>query len=159
MRLRVIAVGRMKGPEADLCTRYFVRARDLGKSLGFHDVQMTEVRESAASSPDARKMDEMRSIFTHVPEGAFIVCLDESGQNLSSQKFANTVQNWREQGVRDVVFVIGGADGLDHALRDKARLTLAYGAATWPHQMVRAMVFEQIYRAMTVLAGHPYHRA
>ena len=84
--------------------------------------------------------------------------LDERGESLGSADFADQIRKWRDGGVPAAVFIIGGPDGLAQSLRDKAKLKLAFGAATWPHQMVRIMLLEQIYRAVTILSGHPYHR-
>ena len=86
------------------------------------------------------------------------MALDERGRDLTSVAFAERLGRWRDDGVRDLAFVIGGADGLAPAVRDRAALTLAFGRATWPHMLVRTMLAEQIYRAQTILTGHPYHR-
>jgi 23S rRNA (pseudouridine1915-N3)-methyltransferase len=88
-----------------------------------------------------------------------LIALDERGDGMDSAAFAGHLARWRDQGVENTIFAIGGADGLSPDLRRKARVRLAFGAATWPHQMVRVMLLEQIYRAATILAGHPYHRA
>ena len=93
-----------------------------------------------------------------IPERAVAVLLDERGDNPGSAKFAEQLAKWRAAGVPALVFIIGGADGLAASLRDKAKMKLAFGAATWPHQLVRAMLLEQLYRAATILTGHPYHR-
>ena len=87
-----------------------------------------------------------------------MVLLDGRGENISSDALAGRVRGWRDGARETVCFIIGGADGLGPALRDRADLVLAFGSATWPHQLVRIMLLEQIYRTMTILSGHPYHR-
>jgi 23S rRNA (pseudouridine1915-N3)-methyltransferase len=104
-------------------------------------------------------LEESIAIANIVPERAVTVILDERGENVSSAVFAGHLQAWRAEDRPAVVFIIGGADGLAPALRDKASLAVAFGAATWPHQFVRIMVLEQLYRAVTILTGHPYHRS
>ena len=94
-----------------------------------------------------------------IPKGAVLVTLDERGQLISSPKFAQKIANWRDQGTRELVFVIGGADGIDPDLRDRADFSLSLGQMVWPHMLARVMLAEQIYRATTILAGSPYHRS
>ena len=94
-----------------------------------------------------------------LPEKSSLVALDERGDNIDSAAFARLLGRWRDEQIANGAFAIGGADGLSPELRRKARLRMAFGAATWPHQMVRVMLLEQIYRAATILSGHPYHRA
>jgi 23S rRNA (pseudouridine1915-N3)-methyltransferase len=103
--------------------------------------------------------EEAVAISAAVPEKSVLVALDERGDNLDSAAFARHLGRWRDAQVGQTIFTIGGADGLSPDLRRKAKLSIAFGAATWPHQMVRVMLLEQIYRAATILAGHPYHRA
>ena len=93
-----------------------------------------------------------------VPEKAVLVALDERGSSIDSASFARHLGKWRDESVPQTIFLIGGADGLSPELRRTARLSIAFGSATWPHQMVRVMLLEQIYRAATILSGHPYHR-
>jgi 23S rRNA (pseudouridine1915-N3)-methyltransferase len=160
MRLMMIAVGRLKdGPERDLAERYRQRFDDLGRKLGFRGVDISEVPESRAKDAPSRMSAEAAAINALIPDRAVIVSLDETGKSLTSAAFSGQLQRWREEAVPTLVFVIGGADGLSPDLRRKAKLTLAFGAATWPHQMVRVMLLEQLYRAATILSGHPYHRA
>jgi 23S rRNA (pseudouridine1915-N3)-methyltransferase len=103
-------------------------------------------------------LEESIAVANIVPEGAVLVLLDGKGENLSSRDFAATLARWRDDGRADAVLLIGGPDGLAASLRDKATLRMAFGALTWPHQLARIMLLEQIYRAMTLLSGHPYHR-
>ncbi|HWL05479.1 MAG TPA: 23S rRNA (pseudouridine(1915)-N(3))-methyltransferase RlmH [Xanthobacteraceae bacterium] len=159
MRIMLIAVGRLKqGPERELADRYRKRAADSGRGLGIGEVEIVELRESRAASAEQRMLEESIAIANVVPERAPLVLLDERGESLSSAALAGHIQLWREEARPAAAFVIGGADGLAPALRDRQTLSLAFGAATWPHQMVRIMILEQIYRAMTIITGHPYHR-
>jgi 23S rRNA (pseudouridine1915-N3)-methyltransferase len=159
MRLIIAAVGKLKsGPERQLAERYRERAVKAGRALGLRGIDIVEIDESRARDADRRKLEESIAIANLVPERAALVLLDETGQNLSSPKFAETLGRWRDDGRSDAVFVVGGPDGLAPGLRDEADLILAFGAATWPHQLVRTLLLEQIYRAVTILNGHPYHR-
>ncbi len=159
MRVLVLAVGRMKsGAEADLAERYRKRATQAGRNIGIRKIDIVEIRESRARETDKRMIEESIALANLVPEGALTVLLDEKGENLGSPGIAEHLRKWRDSGAATIVFVVGGPDGLAPSLRDKARLRLAFGAATWPHQLVRVMLLEQIYRAITILSGHPYHR-
>jgi 23S rRNA (pseudouridine1915-N3)-methyltransferase len=160
MRLVVIAVGRLKqGPERDLAERYRERFDDLGRKLGFRGLKIREIPESRARDALARMAEEAAAISALIPEKSAVITLDEHGQNMDSTGFARTLGRLRDRSVANTIFVIGGADGLSPDLRRRETLTVAFGAATWPHQMVRVMLLEQLYRAATILAGHPYHRA
>jgi 23S rRNA (pseudouridine1915-N3)-methyltransferase len=160
MRVAVIAVGRLKqGPERELADRYHERFDEVGRKLGFRELVIHEISESRARDAATRMAEEAAAISTHIPEKSILVALDERGQNLDSSVFARNLGRWRDEGSAHTIFVIGGADGLSPELRRKAKLAIAFGSATWPHQMVRVMLLEQLYRATTILAGHPYHRA
>ena len=159
MRIIVAAIGRLKGPESELAARYAKRATQSGRALGWKSVEVIEIRESRADEAMKRMMEESIALANVMPQGAAVVLLDEKGDALGSQAFATELAAWRENNKPAVVFMIGGADGLAASLRDKADLRLSFGKATWPHQLVRAMVLEQLYRATTILSGHPYHRA
>ena len=159
MRVIVTAVGRMKtGPDRDLADRYLARAAKAGRSLGFKSFDVVEVGESHKARADDRMADEAAAIAKTIEPGAVRVILDGAGKPLSSEDLAGQIGRWRDTG-RSVSFVIGGADGLAPAFKTGADLLLSFGAATWPHQLVRIMLLEQLYRAITILAGHPYHRA
>ena len=159
MRLAVVAIGRLKqGPERELADRYRGRFDDIGRKLGFRGLDVHEIPESRARDAGRRIADEAAAILPLVPEASVLVALDEKGKNIDSAAFAGHLGRWRDESVGSTVFVIGGADGLSPELRRKAQLSVAFGAATWPHQIVRVMLLEQIYRAATILAGHPYHR-
>lgn len=149
LSLDIIAGGRAKSaPESELAIAYLARARDAGRALGFSSFALNEI--------DERKPEK----FIDACAGAtIVVALDERGKSLSSEAFAKQLSTWRDSGEARIAFVIGGADGLPADVKAKAKLTLAFGAQTWPHLMVRTMIAEQLYRAMTILSGHPYHRA
>ncbi|MFA6267548.1 MAG: 23S rRNA (pseudouridine(1915)-N(3))-methyltransferase RlmH [Pseudolabrys sp.] len=159
MRIIIAAIGRLKGPESELAERYAKRVTQSGRALGLKPVEIIEIRESRADETMKRMLEESIALANVIPQGAAVVLLDEKGDALGSQAFATELANWRENNKPAVVFMIGGADGLAASLRDKAGLRLSFGAATWPHQLVRVMLLEQLYRATTILSGHPYHRA
>lgn len=159
MRVLVLAVGRMKkGAEADLAARYLKRALQAGRNIGIRDIEIVEIRESRAQDSERRKLEESIAIANVIPDKAAVVVLDEQGSSVSSAAFAEHLGQWRDGGQPAVAFIIGGADGLAETLRPKAKIALSFGSATWPHQMVRIMLLEQLYRAVTILSGHPYHR-
>src|SRR5215813_172327 len=160
MRLIVIAVGRLKqGPERELAERYRKRFDEIGRKLGFRGLDIHEIAESRAREAPARIAEEAAAIAASIPENSVLVSLDERGDNIDSVGLARHLARFRDQSVASMVFVIGGADGLSPDLRRKQKLGLAFGTATWPHQLVRVMLLEQLYRAATILSGHPYHRA
>jgi 23S rRNA (pseudouridine1915-N3)-methyltransferase len=160
MRVVVIAVGRLKqGPERELAERYAKRFDEVGRKLGFRGLDVHEVPEGRARDAATRIAEEAAAIAAAIPENAVLVTLDERGETIDSATFARRLGQWRDQGFANTIFVIGGADGLSPDLQAKAKLRVAFGTATWPHQMVRVMLLEQLYRAATILAGHPYHRA
>jgi 23S rRNA (pseudouridine1915-N3)-methyltransferase len=159
VRLALIAIGRLKdGPERELCERYRERAAASGRALGLSGPDILEITESRARRADERKRDEAQAIAPRLAPGLLIV-LDERGKNLDSEAFAARIAAARDSGTAAATLVIGGADGLSDDLRARADLVLGFGALTIPHQIVRVLVLEQLYRAMTILAGHPYHRA
>ena len=160
MRVMIAAVGRLKsGPERDLAERYLKRTAQVGRSVGLTHFEVIEIRESRGDNPARRMLEESIAIANVIPERAVTVLMDERGKSLPSSDFAGRLQAWRTEDKPALVFVIGGADGLAPALKDKSNLTMGFGAATWPHQLVRVMLLEQLYRAVTILSGHPYHRA
>ena len=160
MRIIVAAVGRLKqGPETELSARYRKRAAQAGRHLGLRDVEIIEIRESRAAEAGKRMLEESIALANVIPQNAVVVVLDSRGENLDSAALAAQLAQWRANGRSTVVFLIGGADGLAVNLGEKASLRLSFGMATWPHQLARVMLLEQIYRATTILTGHPYHRA
>lgn len=158
MRIAIAAVGRMKqGPERELVGRYLDRAVASGRPLALTGFDVSELTESRASSSPARKAEEAKALRAALPEG-IVVALDERGKMLGSEGFASQIARWRDDSRPAVSFVIGGADGLDPDFVKAADLTLSFSPLTWPHQLVRIMLAEQLYRATTILSGHPYHR-
>lgn len=156
MRLHILAVGRARGgPEAALTADYLDRAAKTGRALGIGEAHLVEV-EARKATGMAAEADALRRA---LPQGARTICLDERGKLLSSPDLATRLADWRDSGTRDAAFLIGGADGLDPALRAAADLTLSFGPMVWPHMLVRVMLAEQLYRATSILAGTPYHRA
>jgi 23S rRNA (pseudouridine1915-N3)-methyltransferase len=159
MRILIAAVGRLKqGPERALAERYRKRAADGGRGIGLRALDVVEIKESRAADPARRMLEESIAIANVMPEGAVLAILDERGENISSAALAGRLQGWRAQGKPAVAFIVGGHDGIAPSLRERADLAIALGAATWPHQLVRIMLLEQLYRTVTILTGHPYHR-
>ena len=160
MRLVVISIGRLKqGPERELAERYRERFDDIGRKLGFLGLEIHEIPESRARDAPTRIAEEAAAISAVILPKSVLVALDERGDNIDSTAFARHLGRWRDDQVANAIFTIGGADGLSPDLQRRAKLRMAFGSATWPHQMVRVMLLEQVYRAATILAGHPYHRA
>ncbi|MGH6673550.1 MAG: 23S rRNA (pseudouridine(1915)-N(3))-methyltransferase RlmH [Xanthobacteraceae bacterium] len=160
MRVIVIAVGRLKqGPERELAEQYRKRAQAVGRPLGLREIEVVEVRESRSPDAERRRVEESIAIANILPDRAITVVLDSRGENLDSMALAASLREWRSEERPAVCFVIGGADGLAASLYERAKLKLAFGASTWPHQLVRIMLLEQLYRAASMVAGHPYHRA
>jgi 23S rRNA (pseudouridine1915-N3)-methyltransferase len=158
MQMTIAAIGRMKaGPERDLAERYIDRVNKAGRRLGL-SLTVREFPESRAATPAGRKAQEAAAVLGALPPGAVLVALDEGGRNLDSRSFATRVSGWRDGGAGDLAFVIGGADGLGDGVLTAAELRLALSTMTWPHQLVRLMLAEQLYRTVTILTGHPYHR-
>jgi 23S rRNA (pseudouridine1915-N3)-methyltransferase len=146
-----------QGPERELVARYLERAVATGKALGLTGFSVIELTESRAGSAASRKAEEARTIHEHL-SGHLRIALDERGKTLGSEDFAHRIARWRDDGKAALSFVIGGADGLDPDFVKAADLTLSFSPLTWPHQLVRIMLAEQLYRATTILSGHPYHR-
>lgn len=159
MKLALIAVGRLKdGPERELVERYAERVKSVGRALGLSPLQIIEFAESRARRAPERQVEEGAAILDKAAS-AVLVAFDERGKSLTSDAFAQRIAGWRDEGRAAIHFVVGGPDGLDGRVRAAADLVLSFGALTLPHQLARALVVEQIYRALTILAGHPYHRA
>lgn len=155
MRVTLCVVGRLRtGPERVLIDDYLDRFDKTGRGLGLGPVVLREVedRKGGGMAAEARLLEKA------IPDGAAICALDERGKVMTSPDFAAQLGKWRDQGRRDLAFVIGGADGLDPALRAQADLSLSFGKMVWPHMLARVMLSEQLYRATSILAGSPYHR-
>jgi 23S rRNA (pseudouridine1915-N3)-methyltransferase len=160
MKISVFAVGRMKaGPEKQLADRYFDRFAKSGPAIGLDFSRVAEITESRAQTVPERRREEAQKLQAQLAAGTALILLDERGKNFSSEDFAMKIGGLRDRGQRGLVIAIGGPDGHEAELRDQAELVLSFGAMTWPHQMARIMLGEQLYRAATILSGHPYHRA
>lgn len=153
MKLAIAAIGKpRRGPEAALATDYAQRATLSGRALGLGPLELVDLEpRKTGKGPEAE-------LLLAAAEGAHLIACDERGRTYSSRAFADHVAMLRDRGERRLVFVIGGADGLDRSVLDAAGSTLAFGPQTWPHALARAMLAEQLYRAVTILAGSPYHR-
>ncbi|WP_338549368.1 23S rRNA (pseudouridine(1915)-N(3))-methyltransferase RlmH [Roseovarius phycicola] len=156
MRIHICAVGRMRqGPERVMLDDYIDRFEKTGRSLGLGPVALHEVEDKKGIGMKA-EAELLRRTF---PDRVQLAVLDERGKLMTSPQFADTLANWRDDGQADVAFVIGGADGIDPALRQTANFALSFGKMVWPHMLARVMLSEQLYRAASILSGAPYHRA
>lgn len=159
MKLTILAVGRMKaGAERELYERYARRADAAGRKLGL-TLDIREFTEARDADATRRKDREAELMLAALAPDAILIALDEGGKPVTSPAFAERLGTWRDDGRPEVALAIGGPDGHGAALLDRADLKLAFGAMTWPHQLVRVMLAEQLYRAVAILSGHPYHRA
>lgn len=159
MKVSIAAIGRMKsGPEADLLDTYLSRARQQGRTAGITAVTIADTAESRKDSADARKEEEARWLLGTAGSNASIVALDERGKVLSSDEFARLIRHELDTGTGEIVFCLGGPDGHGQTLRKAASHVISFGRMTWPHKLARVMLAEQIYRAVTILVNHPYHR-
>src|SRR5690349_7134075 len=155
MRILIAAVGRLRsGPEAELTADYVARAANAGRQLGFKSVDLTEVE----AKPNGDQRAEAGALFRATPDDARKILLDERGAEWTSRQLAEKLARWRDDGLSCATFWIGGADGVSQSVKDNADEKLALGRQTWPHRLVRVMISEQIYRAVTILSGNPYHR-
>jgi 23S rRNA (pseudouridine1915-N3)-methyltransferase len=159
VKLVLAAVGRLKaGPERELFDRYSKRAAALSGSAGLAGVTFREIEEAKARDLDERRAAEAKALAEIAGKGAWVCALVERGTALTSAGWAQEIAQARDSGVGNYAVVIGGPDGLDPEFRRAARSRIAFGALTWPHQIVRVLAAEQIYRCLTILTGHPYHR-
>ena len=160
MRIALICVGRLKpSPERELFDRYFKRLTETARSVGIAGVDLREIDESRARRAEDRRQAEAVAIVAAAPAKAMLIALDERGDTTTSQEWAAEIGRARDDAQAAYAVVIGGPDGLAATVRAKARRIISFGAMTWPHQLVRVMASEQIYRAVSILSGHPYHRA
>lgn len=160
MKLVIAAVGRMKaGPERDLLDRYVGRARALSRGLGVSSLDLVEVEEGRARSAAERRREEAAALSARLPPGSAVLALDERGPSRTSAAFADEIRRLADAGTPALALAVGGPDGHDEAFRAGARGLVGFGAATLPHQLARVILAEQVYRAFTILGGHPYHRA
>lgn len=155
MRLTITAVSRVRsGPERELVDDYLSRATAAGRAIGLGPAGENEIDNRSLTDRTA----ESKALADAIPAGAKCVFLDERGKDLTARDFAAKIGGWRDEGVRETVFLIGGADGLDRSVLPQPDLVLAYGKTVWPHKLVRVMLAEQLYRGVSILAGMPYHR-
>jgi len=159
VRIFILAVGQIRGtPEGKLCDTYLERARSLSRRLGIALIEVVEIPTSRLREVRSRIAEEWQKLASRIPGAAQVIVLDCRGKPMTSEAFAELLASERGKGSQTLAFVIGGPDGLDNAQLPRNARMLAFGAATWPHLLVRVMLAEQIYRAATILAGHPYHR-
>jgi 23S rRNA (pseudouridine1915-N3)-methyltransferase len=155
MKLGLVVCGKLKpGATSDLVDDYLFRAKRLGRNLGISNIYCREI----ALRSGATKQQASEQALSAVPTTAKKVILDEAGKNLSSEQFAKQLNAWREQGVPEITLLIGPADGWDETARKSADLVLSFGKMTWPHKLAQVMAAEQIYRALSLSSGSPYHR-
>jgi 23S rRNA (pseudouridine1915-N3)-methyltransferase len=159
MKLTIIAVGRMKsGPETDLFARYGERTAKAGRQLGISALACRELPESRNPKANARRDEEAAAMLAALSSGAVAIALDEHGEDIDSPAFAALLRAHLDGGTGELAFLIGGPDGHGETVKAAARKTIRFGRLTWPHQIVRVLLAEQLYRAVTILTGHPYHR-
>ena len=159
MRIHVGAVGRLKaGPERRLAEAYLERTSLLGRSSGIGPLSLAEIPESRAATASLRLADEAARLNAALPAEAVTVALDSGGRDVTSEEFAALIGRWRDGGTATLAFIIGGPDGLAAEVKAMAGYRLAFGRMTWPHRLARIMLLEQIYRSVTILINHPYHR-
>jgi 23S rRNA (pseudouridine1915-N3)-methyltransferase len=159
MRIQVGAVGRLKpGPERKLADAYLERTIALGRNAGISPVGIAEIAESRAATADLRMADEAARLRAGLPDEAMTIALDGGGRDITSEEFAALIGRWRDGGTGTLGFFIGGPDGLAPDIKATAGCRLAFGRMTWPHRLARIMLLEQIYRSVTILVNHPYHR-
>ncbi|MDN5248951.1 23S rRNA (pseudouridine(1915)-N(3))-methyltransferase RlmH [Bartonella sp. TP] len=159
MRIILFAVGKLKkNAISQIYTQYFERVSACAKSLGIQHISNYEILESRASTASLRKNQEGKKLLDLMPKNGYLILCDEKGENLSSIAFVSKLRSVIEQGLGDIVVAIGGADGFCDEIKQRANLTISFGAMTWPHQLARILLAEQLYRAMTIMLSHPYHR-
>ena len=152
MRLSILAVGQMRGTdEAALYDTYAKRIARSGPNIGLDGLHLTEIKEQSGAN-------EKLSAHLAGRPNAFVIALDETGKEISSRQLADKIGHWRDEGHSEIICVLGAADGLNEALRQHADFCLSLGKLTWPHLLARALLAEQLYRTISILSGHPYHR-
>lgn len=151
MRVTIAAIGKFKNsPEREIYNSYLKRIP--------WKIELKELEAKKGLDGLQLKATEAELLLSAIPKSTKIIALDEKGKNISSLELADIITNWQNEGTSSIAFIIGGADGLDESLRQKADFTLSFGKLTWPHMLVRAMLGEQIYRIYSIISGHPYHR-
>jgi 23S rRNA (pseudouridine1915-N3)-methyltransferase len=160
MRVTLAAIGRLKaGPDRELFARYWDRLEGAGRKIGVAPVRLVELPESKAAGASERKADEASRLLKAIGDTGMLVALDETGKSLTSVEFARLVGRCRDGGETALSLVIGGPDGHGPDLLQRAKIVLNLGTMTLPHGLARIVLAEQLYRATTILSGHPYHRS
>lgn len=147
-----------KGPETELLSRYLERANKAGRQLGISSTNVQEWNESKAATSDQRKAQEGETLLSNIKSGSLFICLDERGKDMSSDDLSKIFRHTLDNSVPQIAFTIGGPDGHSPLVQEKADKIIRLGKMTWPHQLARVMLAEQIFRSITILSGHPYHR-
>ncbi|GAA5098853.1 23S rRNA (pseudouridine(1915)-N(3))-methyltransferase RlmH [Bartonella acomydis] len=159
MQISIFAVGRMKkGAEQKLVDHYLDRFSKGSGAVGFHLKKLQEISESRAQTVCQRMEEEGRKLIEFLPEKCRLIVLDERGKSISSSAFSEKLVFYRDGGIRDLIIALGGPDGHSEEIRHRADFLLSFGFMTWPHQIARILLTEQLYRAVTILSNHPYHR-
>jgi 23S rRNA (pseudouridine1915-N3)-methyltransferase len=160
MKIGIAAIGLLKsGPEKELAAEYEQRIHGVGRNAGLTGFAVQDWAESRAATPELRKIEETKRLWSAVPEAGIAIALDERGKALTSAEFAKLIEHQSQSGCRSLSFLIGGPDGHTPETREKAYKTLSFGPMTFPHRLLRVMLLEQIYRSVTIIVNHPYHRA
>lgn len=160
MQLALMAIGKMKDKQTrSLFEHYWQRLSQSSKAVGLRVLPIQEFAESQAATPFQRKQEEAARILKALPSDTFVIALDETGSHLNSEEFCHKIASLRDNATCSTTFVLGGPDGHGAAVQQRANLLLSFGAMTWPHQIARILLAEQLYRITTILAGHPYHRS
>ncbi len=159
MKAGIAAIGRLKkGPERELYERYVKRAEASGRQIGIGPFSLIELNESKVGNVQVRQQQEGQALLSKIQDQAILVVLDEKGKSLTSRTFSDKLIEYRDLGRDSIYFIIGGPDGLSSDIKNKADLSISFGAMTMPHGIVRILLAEQLYRAITIASGHPYHR-
>jgi 23S rRNA (pseudouridine1915-N3)-methyltransferase len=160
MKIGIAAIGLLKsGPEKEMAAEYEQRIHGAGRNAGITAFQVQDWAESKASTSDLRKAEEAKRLWSAVPDDGLAIVLDERGKALTSVEFAKLLEQQAQSGCRSLNFLIGGPDGHAAETRTRAFKTLSFGPMTFPHRLLRVMLLEQIYRSVTIIVNHPYHRA
>ncbi len=157
MIISLCAIGKFKKTESEqaLTLDYIDRANVTGRGLGLSPVRLLEY-DTKINAPHKEK--ESALILENISQSAFLIVLDENGANLKSREFAKLIEHQKDIGTKEIIFAIGGAEGHGEALKNRANQIISFGKLTWPHKLVRTMAAEQIYRAINIIAGTPYHK-
>ncbi|MEL7033426.1 MAG: 23S rRNA (pseudouridine(1915)-N(3))-methyltransferase RlmH [Pseudomonadota bacterium] len=154
MHITLISIGKLKsGPEKDLVDDYVSRFNKAGPGIGLRSLKLVDLASGGGQNSEGERL------LSAIPDGAHVIRLDEHGPQLRSVKFSNQIAKWRDDGQSQLCFLIGGAEGYSEAVRDACSDTMAFGPQTWPHRLVKVMLVEQLYRAVSLQAGLPYHKA